>query len=249
MPEAATLLAWAKDVGIPIGEPAGGPAVEAPAPAAAPAKPAAPAELSADDVLRGLMIKGQVTPEALAVALASPPDEVAPLIDGLVAEELAETVAEASRLTPEGRLRALDVFAADRERAGGEAACVAALDQFIVLDGRMKDLVTAWQIWDAANQVFNDHSDAAYDASVLDRLGDIHVGVAELLDLLGTKLWRMACYRERLERALAAARAGDPRFVAGVRVDSYHSVWFELHDDLIRLCGRTRADEVAAGRA
>jgi pyruvate,orthophosphate dikinase len=32
-------------------------------------------------------------------------------------------------------------------------------------------------------------------------------------------------------------------------VDSYHSAWFELHEDLILLAGRNRADEVAAGRA
>ena len=48
-------------------------------------------------------------------------------------------------------------------------------------------------------------------------------------------------------------RAGRPaaigRYVASPRVDSYHSVWFELHEDLILLAGRTRADEVAAGRA
>jgi len=60
---------------------------------------------------------------------------------------------------------------------------------------------------------------------------------------------RLTAYRERLERANAAAQAGDPRYMASPRVDSYHGVWFELHEDLIQLAGRTRADEVAAGRA
>ena len=31
--------------------------------------------------------------------------------------------------------------------------------------------------------------------------------------------------------------------------DSYHTVWFELHEELIRLSGRNRASEAAAGRA
>ena len=44
-------------------------------------------------------------------------------------------------------------------------------------------------------------------------------------------------------------REGDRRYVASPRVDSYHGVWFELHEDLILLAGRNRADEVAAGRA
>jgi predicted HD phosphohydrolase len=60
---------------------------------------------------------------------------------------------------------------------------------------------------------------------------------------------RAARYRRRLERAHASIEAGDPRFVASPRVDSYHSIWFELHEDLIRLAGRTRAGEAEAGRA
>ena len=162
---------------------------------------------------------------------------------------LVEVSAGAFRLTGEGKLKALDVFASDRERAGGEAACVAALDRFIVLDATMKNLVTAWQIRDVANQVFNDHTDAAYDASILEQLGALHVGVVDVLNPLEITLWRMACYRDRLEHALANARNGDQRFVAAVRVDSYHNVWFELHEDLIRLSGRRRSDEAAAGRA
>jgi pyruvate,orthophosphate dikinase len=60
---------------------------------------------------------------------------------------------------------------------------------------------------------------------------------------------RFGQYLARFDRAMAAVDAGDARFVASPRVDSYHSVWFELHEDLIRLAGRTREDEVAAGRA
>jgi len=43
--------------------------------------------------------------------------------------------------------------------------------------------------------------------------------------------------------------SGDGKYVASPRVDSYHGIWFELHEDLILLAGRNRADEVAAGRA
>jgi pyruvate,orthophosphate dikinase len=56
-------------------------------------------------------------------------------------------------------------------------------------------------------------------------------------------------YAHRLDAAAASAADGDGRFIASPRVDSYHGVWFELHEDLIRLAGRTREDEVAAGRA
>ena len=242
-PEAGTLRAWAAELGVAVGE-------DAAMPAAAPtAEPPAQAELCSDDVIRGLMIKGLVGPEGLAITLASSADKVAPILEGLVAVRMAEITAGSYRLTGDGKLKALDVFTSDREQAGGEAACVAALDRFIVLDGRMKDLVTAWQIRDAANQVFNDHSDAAYDASILGKFGALHGDVAEWLSPLCTRLGRMTCYQLRLGRAMANAQSGDPRFVASPRVDSYHSVWFELHEDLIRLSGRRRSDEAAAGRA
>ena len=55
--------------------------------------------------------------------------------------------------------------------------------------------------------------------------------------------------KRRLDRAMSALSAGDHRYVASPRVDSYHSAWFELHEELILLAGRSRADEVAAGRA
>jgi hypothetical protein len=29
-------------------------------------------------------------------------------------------------------------------------------------------------------------------------------------------------------------------YVSGVKVDSYHTVWFELHEDLLRMLGRSR---------
>jgi hypothetical protein len=59
----------------------------------------------------------------------------------------------------------------------------------------------------------------------------------------------VGAYGRRLDAAAAAAAGGDHRFIASPRVDSYHGVWFELHEDLIRLAGTTREEEVAAGRA
>ncbi len=85
---------------------------------------------------------------------------------------------------------------------------------------------------------------------MLARLAALHEdAVAWIAAARGRALPRLAAYRERLARAAAAAAGGDGRYVASPRVDSYHGVWFELHEDLILLAGRNRADEVAAGRA
>ena len=85
--------------------------------------------------------------------------------------------------------------------------------------------------------------------TVLDRLAALHADATAWFTGAEAGPRRLADYRARLDRALEGAQAGDGRYVASPRVDSYHGIWFELHEDLIGLAGRTRADEVAAGRA
>jgi pyruvate,orthophosphate dikinase len=239
-PEAATLLAWAKELNIPIGETG-----EESAPAAAPT-----GELCEDDVVRSMAVKGLVGPDALATSLGCTPDALPVLLDAIVAAGLAKNSGGFYQLTPEGKLRSHDIFAAERDRSGGEEAWVATLDRFLEFDRRLKPIATAWQTGPSGDpQAYNDHSDAAFDARVLDQLGVLHAEASEWLAPLQKRLPRMAAYATRLGRAAEAARGGDPRYMASPRVDSYHSIWFELHEDLIRLAGRKRSDEVAAGRA
>jgi pyruvate,orthophosphate dikinase len=244
VPEAATLLAWARELNIAL--------VDGEAPDAGAATSAGAAErapVTADDVLRALIVKGYATPEGAATALRATPEEMNELLDRLVADGLAEMAAGSFRLTADGKNVGREKIAADTERWGADNAA-AALNAFVALDHRMKETVTAWQMREVDGaQTFNDHADAAYDAKVLDDLAAVHADASAWLTPLVAGLPRLAAYRERLGRAAAAARGGDNRYVASPRVDSYHGVWFELHEDLILLAGRNRADEVAAGRA
>ena len=236
-PEAATLLDWAAQEGIVIGgEPGASPDV--------PVVSATP-----DVVVRALAIKGFGTAETLAPAVMGDGTEVQTVLERLVGDGLVEPSAGAFRLTPAGREHGQVLLAEDRDAWGPDAA-LAALDAFLVLDERMKGTVTAWQMREVdGTQTFNDHADPEYDARVLARLTDLEADADAWLAPLVPALPRLDVYRNRLARAAVLARDGDQRFVASPRVDSYHSVWFELHEDLIRLAGRTRADEVAAGRA
>jgi pyruvate, orthophosphate dikinase len=235
LPEAATLLGWARELGIPIGDASG------PEPVTAGTRKA-----TVDDVIRTLGIKGFVMASGAADALLALPEHVQPLLDDLVVDGLAASVAGAYRLTDTGKTRATELVANEAAAWGSDRAN-AALDAFIELDGRMKDTVTAWQL--RTPEVVNDHADPDYDRGVLDRLAALHEEAAAFLATNTGGSPRLAIYRERLGRALEHALAGDGRFVASPRVDSYHGVWFELHEDLIQLAGRTREDEVAAGRA
>ena len=202
--------------------------------------------MGAEDALRALLIKGYAQPDALGTALGTSTEAATALLDGLVADGRAEPGAGAFRLTSAGREAALALLAEDRA-AWGPAAAGTALDAFLDLDRRMKDIVTAWQM--TGPETPNDHTDADYDAGVVARLGELHADVEAWLAPLAEGLPRLARYGARLSAAAAEAAGGNGKFIASPRVDSYHGAWFELHEDLIQLAGRTRADEVAAGRA
>lgn len=54
---------------------------------------------------------------------------------------------------------------------------------------------------------------------------------------------RLGAYTRRFAAALDAMRAADRSMLAAPLKDSYHTVWFEYHEELMTLCGRDRASE------
>ncbi len=243
-PEAAVLLAWADELGIEVG-----PQAAEGATLGATSSDGEGARATTDDVVRTLAIKGYVVPDMLAIALGVSADEAEAQLERLVADGIATESGGMWRLTDDGKAVGVEMIASDRQ-SWGPAAAAAALDAFLVLDGRMKTIVTAWQMREVdGQQVLNDHSDADYDAGVLAQLAQLHVDATAWIRPLLDGLPRLASYARRLEAAAAAAAGGDRLYIASPRVDSYHGVWFELHEDLIRLAGKSREEEVAAGRA
>ena len=242
-PEAVTLLAWARELGIEIA------AAEEMRKMDSTEPPAGTTEVANADVVRALAIKGYVMPDMLGTALGLSADDAQQLLDRLAADGLVKESGGMFSLTDDGKALGAEMIAADREAWGADAAAEA-LDGFLALDGRMKEIVTAWQMKDAGGeQVLNDHSDADYDAAVLARLAELHTDTTAWMAPLLEGLPRLSSYATRLDAAAAAAAGGDGMYIASPRVDSYHGVWFELHEDLIRLAGKTREEEVAAGRA
>ncbi len=92
------------------------------------------------------------------------------------------------------------------------------------------------------SRIPNDHSDEEYDARIIDRLGALHDRAAPMLDRLASGLPRLKIYTDHLEAALEKAEDGDVAWVSDARCASYHTVWFELHEDLIRVLGRQRTE-------
>lgn len=150
------------------------------------------------------------------------------------------------KLTSDGRTELTHLIEAEHEDVD-QVQIADAYHEFAAVNTTFKQLVTDWQL--VADDKPNDHSDAEYDAAVISRLGDIHTDFRPLLERLATLAPRLRMYPRRFDAALVKIQDGDHTWLARPLVDSYHTAWFELHEDLIGLAGLTRAAEAAAGRA
>lgn len=186
-------------------------------------------------LLRLLALKGRASESVLADALG-----LMSVGDGYAALQelgLCTNATSGLRLTPAGRARLAQLLAEERARVD-PAAMLVAYQDFCVINAELKQIMTAWQINNGAMP--NDHADAEYDRAVLQRLANLHDRALPLLRRLTKLAPRLSIYEVRLNRAAARIAAGDAGYVAKIIRDSYHTVWFELHEDLISLIGLTR---------
>ncbi|MEH0541758.1 transcriptional regulator [Streptomyces sp. B21-105] len=143
-------------------------------------------------------------------------------------------------LTEAGRSADAARIADELASAGARAAVTAAFERFLVLNPELLDLCTAWQMRAADGAMtMNDHTDAAYDARVLNRFTEFHGRAEPVCAELSAVLLRFRRYPVRLAEALARAKAGELEYVADGTA-SYHAVWFQLHEDLLATLGIPR---------
>lgn len=195
-------------------------------------------------VLQAVRLKGRIAPDDIAATVGEDPAAVAEAVRaateaGLLVE--AKTV----RLSPEGRSRLGELLAAERADTD-QAAITAAYDQFRGVNADFKALVSDWQL---KNGEPNTHDDADYDAAVLARLADVHRRVTPIAAAIATEIPRLAGYSDKLAAALAKVQSGETTWLTRPIIDSYHTVWFELHEELILAAGLTRESEAQAGHA
>ncbi|MEU0162741.1 transcriptional regulator [Streptomyces sp. NPDC006261] len=143
-------------------------------------------------------------------------------------------------LSEEGRAADAERIAEELTAAGARERVTAVFDRFLVLNPELLDLCTAWQTRAAdGTMTMNDHSDSAYDARVLDRFTEFHQRAEPLCAELSGVLLRFQRYPVRLADALTRARAGSLEYVTD-STSSYHTVWFQLHEDLLATLGLPR---------
>lgn len=144
-------------------------------------------------------------------------------------------------ITDQGRVVDATGVATELDESGGRAIVTEAFDTFLVLNPELLDICTAWQTRTIGrSMVMNDHSDPVYDGRVLDRLADLDRRADPMLDALAGVLARFRRYRTRLTSALERAEAGALEYVTE-GLESYHTVWFQLHEDLLVTLGIPRS--------
>jgi len=195
-------------------------------------------------VLQAIRLKGRIAAADVVAAVDDDPaavtETVARLTDsGLVLAD--KTV----RLSQEGRARLQELLAAERQ-AADPRALGAAYDGFRSVNQDFKELVSDWQLRDGRP---NTHDDTGYDAAVLQRLEVVHRRVVPIIAAVAGQLPRLSAYADRLAAAYAKVLRGETMWLTRPLIDSYHTVWFELHEELIGAVGLTREGEARAGHA
>ncbi len=197
-------------------------------------------------LLHGLRLKGTARPADLADFVG---------LDGTETDRQLGVSAEAGwvrfrdgdrpvwSLTAEGRKEHERLLADELDRAERRGDVSGAYRRFRDLNPLLLGTCTAWQIKDVDGQKLNDHLDPDYDAAVVADLGEIHVRVRPICDELASWFSRFAEYGPRFDAAMDRLRAGEPDWFTKPTIDSYHTVWFELHEDLLATLGIDRASE------
>lgn len=193
-------------------------------------------------VLHGLRCIGAAPASRVADAVRLPLAAVeSELIDLGVAGFVSYTRGAFSgwALTDAGRQQVAALLAAEADRTGTRAAIEHGHRVFAELNPQVLDVCTDWQLRSRQPNELNQHTDPGYDARVLRRLTALDEHAQGLCSDLAGALSRFQPYGERLAEALERAHAGDIAAVTD-RIDSYHSVWFQLHEDLLVSLGIPR---------
>jgi hypothetical protein len=187
------------------------------------------------------MVKGFADAAAMARCAGVDEETARAVLERLVRDGLA--VERTGRiqgftLTPDGKDAHRELIANDplRQRRDELVEWYAAFEK---VNEQLKEVCTAWQLVDGpAGPAPNDHSDAEYDAAVVDRLRGVHDEVVLLLAEAGDQ--RLERYARRLGEAMDAVAAGDVSRLTTPLNESYHDIWMELHHDLLASFDRQR---------
>ena len=191
--------------------------------------------------LHGLAVKNHATAHAVAALLGLDAVIVAEHLTAAVQSGRCVEMGDRYLLTPAGRMIVEANYSRYFASARADQSFNAAHGRFEIINDELKQLITDWQtIKVGGTPLANDHSDGAYDEKIVARLARLHDKTLPILAAFAIVLPRFAHYMTKLQAALTRVEDGESAWLSEVAIASYHSVWFELHEDLLRVLGRTR---------
>src|SRR4051812_13418018 len=198
-------------------------------------------------VLHALRLKGFAKADVVSASTGLPTDAIETHLAELAAGELVarrEGRISGWALTAAGREEHRRQLQRELEEHGLRDEILDAYRRFLSLNGELLSLCTAWQMRDdaKADPIMNNHRDAPYDAAVVERLDRVHEAVVPVCGELASALDRYGPYEPRLSTARDRVHAGEPEWLTRPLIDSYHTVWFELHEDLLATLGLERKE-------
>jgi hypothetical protein len=194
-------------------------------------------------MMHGIAVKKYCGSEDICSLTRLSSDRVSTLLDEALTTGRVAEVKGRYMLTPAGQVLLRSSYARSCSALREDADFLSAYEDFEKINIDLKQTITDWQTLSIGGQkVPNAHSDKAYDNSVIDRIGRIHDAVEGILKRLSKQVPRLDRYNGALLNALEKAEDGDIQWVSDAKTESYHTVWFELHEDLLRLVGREREE-------
>lgn len=148
-------------------------------------------------------------------------------------------------LTDSGRIENERRLSAELDETGTRDVVTDAHARFLPLNRRFGRACTRWQIRPTPTDpvAFNDHRDWAWDEGVLRNLAALEADLRDLCARLTAHLLRFDGYAARYSTALARVGAGERRWVDAPDLDSCHTVWIQLHEDLLASLGIPRGSD------
>jgi hypothetical protein len=202
-------------------------------------------------VLQTLRVKGFVDTEAVSETVGLSQEDALNVLNQFAEEGMVsyrEGRMVGWMITSDGRSYGEQLLANEVDNLGIRLEIETSYKEFSQLNDDFKELCTDWQLKSSLDgsegeQVLNDHSDPDYDKGVIDRLVELDKHVQPVCVSLTEQLERFSSYGSRFTYALEMVLKGETDWIAKPMMESYHTVWFELHENFFSTLGIDRASE------
>jgi DNA-binding transcriptional ArsR family regulator len=180
-------------------------------------------------VLNAVYLRKMVTVEAITMITGLDQETVAGHATALAGRGLIADVGGGNWMLeqPEGVRGAVDAYGERYADLRGDVEVEAWYQRFESLNAQFLRAISAWQT-------------SGEDEAVLDKLLRLVDRQIKALTAFAATVPRYQRYAERLTAALDQVEAGHADYVTSLSRDSIHTVWFELHEDILTVLGRPR---------